>query len=65
MAIRDVVTRGYGTWGSIAEVVTRGYGIGAAVATVESPGLEFTVKDGRLHFAIQPDARLHFTLEND
>ncbi|MGE5165133.1 MAG: hypothetical protein ACM3IH_14065 [Sphingobacteriales bacterium] len=34
MAIRNVVTRGYGAGASIAFVVTRGYSIGAAAASV-------------------------------
>lgn len=41
MAIRDIVTRGYGNGtysGTIAKVVTRGYSIGEAVATVDGPG---------------------------
>lgn len=34
MSIATVVTRGYGTFGTIADVVTRGYTIGAFVARV-------------------------------
>ena len=37
MSIRTVVTRGYGSFGSIAEVVTRGYSIGAAANIVNGP----------------------------
>ncbi len=34
MSIATVVTRGFGSFGSIADVVTRGYDIGAFVAPV-------------------------------
>lgn len=41
MSISSVVTRGYGTWGSVNLVVTRGYSISAAICptplTVASP----------------------------
>lgn len=38
MAIRNVVTRGYGAGASIAFVVTRGYSIGAGVPSVDISG---------------------------
>lgn len=38
MAIGPVVTRGYGSFGSVALVVTRGYGIGEAVTAVTKTG---------------------------
>lgn len=41
MAIRNVVTRGYGAGASIAFVVTRGYGAGVAVAVVPTGGWIF------------------------
>lgn len=38
MAIATIVTRGYGSFGTIAEVVTRGYDIGAFVSPVHIQG---------------------------
>ena len=32
MSISSIITRGFGSWGSVNDVVTRGFGIGAAVA---------------------------------
>lgn len=37
MAIRTVVTRGYGTFGTIPEVVTRGYTAGAPAPPTGPP----------------------------
>jgi hypothetical protein len=34
MAIATIITRGYGSFGSIAEIITRGYDIGEAVVIV-------------------------------
>ena len=51
MAIETVVTRGYGTFGSVNLVVTRGYAVGVAApakypsnATIESDGLSSTIE---------------------
>ncbi len=32
MSISGIVTRGFGSWGSVNDAVTRGFGIGAAVS---------------------------------
>jgi len=34
MSISSVVTRGYGSWGSVNDVVTRGYSIGEIIAPI-------------------------------
>ena len=34
MAIATIITRGYGSFGSIAEIITRGYDIGEPVVIV-------------------------------
>ena len=36
MAIRTIVTRGYGSFGTIGEVVTRGYTPGEAIEEVDA-----------------------------
>ena len=59
MAIRTVVTRGFGNGtfnGTITLVVLRGYAIGP-LTTV---GLEFTSDENRLHFTA-PENRIHNT----
>ncbi len=58
-----VLTRGYGSWGSVNEVVTLGYGVGAAAEvhpggtfTVEEPGITFTnrIDPGKTFTATDP-----------
>lgn len=72
MAIRTVVTRGFGNGtfsGTIALAVTRGYAI-AAAAVLSGPGLEWTLPDNRLHYDLQgraaytlPINRIHYDLK--
>lgn len=72
MAIRNVVTRGYGAGASIPFVVTRGYSISLVVA-ITVPGIEVTLPANRLHataadarlHATMPDGRLHVSTGND
>ena len=64
MAIRDVVTAGYGNGtfnGTVALVVTRGYAVGE-VAGADIPGLEYTAQPNRLHYTAREN-RLHYTAE--
>ena len=37
MSISSIVTRGFGSWGSVNKVVTRGFSIGEAIEVVASP----------------------------
>jgi len=63
MAIADVVTMGYGSFGSVNKLPTLGYSIGASLVP-DIPGIEFRVRDDRLHWAIR-DERLHFRVDDD
>lgn len=75
MAIRTVVTRGFGNGtfnGTIGLVVTRGYSISAVtVPTIE--GLEYTFSDNRLHYSFEDnklqydfqDNKLHYSLPEE
>jgi hypothetical protein len=58
MAIRDVVTMGFGTWGTIPFVTRLGYG-SSNETPISTPGLEFTGR-GRLHY-VADEHRLHYT----
>lgn len=44
MSISTVVTRGYGTFGSVNKVPTWGYGIGSAVVTVDGITTRLTLR---------------------
>ena len=60
MAIGPVVTRGYGSFGTVNLVVTRGYT--STVAAVPGlPGIEYAIGVGRLHYTTSGDP-LHYTL---
>lgn len=66
MAIRTVVTRGFGNGtfnGTITLVVLRGYSNGLLVVP-SVPGLEYTAKDNRLHYTA-PNNRLHYTADEN
>lgn len=63
MAIRDIVTRGYGSWGSIPEVVTHGYSI-AEVTTPDAEGIEWTLPGALIHYTV-PDSRIHYTMTTE
>jgi len=43
MSISSVVTRGFGSWGSVNEVVTRGYSIGAVSVPPPNPFIPLSV----------------------
>jgi hypothetical protein len=47
--ISSIVTRGFGSWGSVVDVPTRGFGIGASV-TPSVPGMEWTTGRERFHW---------------
>jgi hypothetical protein len=49
MAIRDIVTRGYGTFGAIPMVVRRGYGVAAAGAAAAVAGAWYPVHKASRH----------------
>jgi len=66
MAIRTVVTRGYGNGtfnGTIGLVVTRGYAISDVVVPT-SEGIEYTLGDNRLGYTINGNP-IHYTLDNE
>lgn len=57
-SIATVVTRGYGTFGSVNLLPTHGYGVGAeAVANVG--GMEYATNNERLHYD-NKNERTHF-----
>jgi len=75
MAIRSVVTRGFGNGtfnGTVALVVTAGYAIGS-ILVPSTPGMEWTLPSSNLHFTLPdnrleytlPESKLHFTLRNE
>lgn len=62
MAIRVVVTRGFGNGtfnGTIADVARRGY-TSAAVVVPTTPGFEYTAPTRRGHYTT-PTRRFHYT----
>jgi hypothetical protein len=71
-SISSIVTRGFGSWGSVNDLSTRGFGIGAAAAiTYDGAGIEAklgnyrlqaTTSGSRLHIK-SGDYRLHATTE--
>ncbi len=58
MAIRNVVTRGYGAGASIAFVVTRGYSIGV-VQVPDSFGLHYRITGTPCHVMADGE-RMHY-----
>ena len=66
MAIRTVVTRGFGNGtfnGTITLVVLRGYAIGALIVPT-AEGLEYTLTTNRFHFTLDEN-KLHYTMDDD
>lgn len=72
MSVATVVTRGFGSFGSIGSIVRGGYAAGASVIP-NAPGLEFTLPTNRLHYALPENLlgytldinRLHYTLPDE
>lgn len=57
MSIATVVTRGYGSFGSIAEVVTRGYTIGeVVVADIDTHSVVWAVAEDRAVAGVKFDS---------
>jgi len=54
MAIKDIVTVGYGSFSSVNKIPTRGFG-----SVVQIPGIEYRAADTRLHYRAS-DNRLHY-----
>ena len=72
MSIAQVITGGYGSFGSVNKLPTLGFDIAEiTVASVE--GLEYTLPSNRLHFAIPtddmdytlPGNKLHWTMDEE
>lgn len=68
MSVATVVTRGFGTFGSVNSLPTLGYGAfssailgyGRLEYTIPRSQLEWSVRDERLEFTVR-DGRLEFT----
>jgi len=58
MAIKDIVTVGYGSFSSVNKIPTRGFGSAPSV-----PGVEMRIIGDRLHWAIS-DNSLHYRQKN-
>jgi len=56
MSISSIITRGYGTWGSVNLLPTWGYGIGAAVVVQPNDG--WTATTAQRHFISSTATRL-------
>lgn len=56
--ISSIVTRGFGSWGSVNDIPTRGFGIGVPASIGDVPGMEAAVGDYRLHVTLD-DKRVH------
>lgn len=71
MSMGSVVTRGYGTFGSISLIVVAGYFMSPDVPN--APGLEFTIPASLMHYtarvnrmhATMPHNLPHYTLDED
>ncbi len=68
MAIRDIVTIGFGNGTfspGVNKIPTLGYSIGAAVAVVvpDQPGIEWDTDESRLHYHTGA-SRLHFDTDD-
>ncbi len=64
MAIRDIVTLGFGNGTydpGVGKLPTLGYSTGVTTPP-STPGMGFILEDNRLHFILE-DNRLHFTSE--
>ena len=65
--ISDIVSRGFGSWGSVNDLPTRGFGIGAA-EVLDARGHQYTATDNRAHYKADgnrayytaSDHRLHY-----
>lgn len=57
-SIATVVTRGYGSFGSVNLLPTHGYGIGAEAAA-NVTGIEYATNNERLHYE-NKNERAHF-----
>ncbi len=62
MSISSVVTRGFGSWGSVNDVVTRGFSIGA-VAAVSPDGAAKMVASFQIPSVVQ-DLRVGRTVHS-
>jgi len=66
MAIRDIVSRGFGNGTydpGVNDLPVRGFTIGPSLIpdAPTAPGLQYTLKGKRLHYTLE-DNRLHHTL---
>ena len=52
MSIATIVTRGYGTFGSVNLLPTRGYSIGEDVEEMVGPGTDYTATEERAEYTI-------------
>lgn len=60
MAIREIVTLGFGAISPVNFIPTIGFGL-ASLSPPDVPGIEFTAPKNALHFTV-PCSRLHFTV---
>ena len=62
MAIKDVVTGGFGSFSSVNKIPTRGFSIGAAI-TVDAASIHYRVESDQPHYRPESD-QVHYRSEN-